>query len=102
MWNFVFGLREGVFKNNVLMRLFWPIGYEMTGGWIKLRNGKLNCLHSSTSSIRTSKVRWRGRVARVKSCQAYEVLVGKPQVNRLLARSIHKCENNITITSGKK
>jgi hypothetical protein len=58
------GLR--VFENRVLRRISGPKRDELTGGWRKLHNEKLQNLYSSPSIIRMIKsrrMRWAGHVA---------------------------------------
>jgi hypothetical protein len=58
------------------------------GGWRKLHKEELRGFVSSSSSINTIKPRmmwWAGHVAQMgKKRAAYMLLVGKPEVNRLL------------------
>jgi uncharacterized membrane protein len=60
--------RLRVFENGVLRRIFGPKRDEVTGEWIKLHNGELHILYSSTDTIRQIKsrrMRWAGHVARM-------------------------------------
>jgi len=53
----------------VLRRIFGPKRDEVTGEWRKLHNEELNDLYSSPSTVRVIKsrrMRWAGRVARMK------------------------------------
>jgi hypothetical protein len=44
--------RLRVFENRVLRRIFGPKRDEVTGGWRKQYNEKLNDLHSSPNIVR--------------------------------------------------
>jgi hypothetical protein len=76
--------------NRVLWRIFGPKRDEVTGGWRKLYNEELDNLYASPSIIRMIKsrrMRWAGRVARVEMMRnAYRILVGKPEGKRPLGR----------------
>jgi hypothetical protein len=57
-----------VFENRVLKRIFGPERDEITGEWSKLHNEKLHGLYSSPNIVRVIKsrrMRWAGRVARM-------------------------------------
>jgi hypothetical protein len=57
-----------VFENKVLRRIFGPKRDGVTRGWRKLNNDELRNLYSSPSIIRIIKsrrIRWAGRVARI-------------------------------------
>jgi hypothetical protein len=62
----------------------------VTGGWRKLHNEELHNLYSSSSKIRIIKsrrMRWAGRVARMgEKKNVYRLLVGKPEGKRPLGR----------------
>ena len=45
-----------MFKNRVLMRIFGPRRFEVTGEWRKLRNEEFNDLYSSPNIIRAGHV----------------------------------------------
>ena len=50
------------------MRIFGPRRHEVTGEWRRLHKEELNDLHSSPSIVRVIKsrrMRWAGRVARI-------------------------------------
>jgi hypothetical protein len=52
----------------VLRRIFGPKRDEMAGGWRKLHNEELRNLHSSPDiiiMIKSIRMRWAGRVARI-------------------------------------
>jgi hypothetical protein len=60
--------RLRVFGNRVLRRIFGPKRNEVTGEWRKCHNEELRDLYSSPSIIRIIKsrrMRWAGRVARM-------------------------------------
>jgi hypothetical protein len=79
--------------------MFGPKRGGVTGELRKLRNEKLNDLHSSPSIVRvikSRKMRWAGRVARMGVRRGiYRVLVGEPEGTRPLGRPRHKWEDNI-------
>jgi len=57
-----------VFENMVLRRIFGPRRDEVTGEWRRLHNEELNDLYSSLNIVRVIKsrrMRWAGRVARL-------------------------------------
>jgi hypothetical protein len=56
---------DTMFENRVLRRIFGPKRDEVTGGWRKLHNEKLNDLCSSPSIIRIIKARSMRRVGHV-------------------------------------
>ena len=61
-------LRPRVFQNRVLRRVFGSKRDEVTRGWRKLHNEKLNDLYSSPIIIRAIKsrrMRWMRHVARI-------------------------------------
>jgi hypothetical protein len=64
--NLVFDTKEEhrlkVTENRTLRRLYGPRRNETVGGWIKLRDEKLNNVYSSPNIIRMSKS-WRIRLA---------------------------------------
>ncbi|KAJ4446022.1 hypothetical protein ANN_12708, partial [Periplaneta americana] len=70
-------LREGVFENKVLRKIFGAKRDEVTGEWRKLHNTELHVLYSSPDIIRNIKsrrLRWAGHVARMgDSRNAYRV-----------------------------
>jgi hypothetical protein len=96
--------RLRVFENRVLRRLFGPKRDEVTGEWRKLHNEELRDLYSSPSIIRIIKsrrMRWAGRVARMGvKRNAYILLVGKPKGKRPLGRPIRRWVDNIRIDLG--
>jgi hypothetical protein len=59
-------LREEVFENRVLRRIFGPKRDEVTEEWIKLHIEELHILYSFPNIIRqikTRSIRWVGHVA---------------------------------------
>ena len=85
-----------VFENMVLMRIFGPMRDEVTGGWRRLHNERLNDLYSSPNIVRVIKsrrMRWAGHVGEERG--AYRVLVGKPEGKRPLGRPRRKWVDNI-------
>jgi hypothetical protein len=78
-----------VFENIVLRKIFGPKRDEVTGEWRRLHNEELRNLYPSPSIIRiikSRKMRWAGHVAKMEKRNAYRLLVGKPERNRLLRR----------------
>jgi hypothetical protein len=90
-----------IFENRVLRRIFGPKRNEVTGGWRKLHNDKLDGLYSSLIVIRVIKarrMRWAGHVACMGDVRgAYNILVGRPEGRRPLGRPRHRWEDNIKI-----
>jgi hypothetical protein len=88
-----------VFENRVLRRIFGPKRDEVTGEWRKLHNEELHNLYSLPNIIRmimSRRMRWAGYVARtVAKRNVYRILVGKPEVKRLLGRSRYGWVDNI-------
>ena len=88
-----------MFENKILRKIFGDKGDEITGEWRKLHNTELYALYSSPNIIKnleSRRLRWAGHVARVKqSRNAYRVLVGKPEGNRLLGRQRHGWKDKI-------
>jgi hypothetical protein len=86
-----------VFGSKVLRILFVPKRGEVRRGRIKLRNEELRNVYCSQSVIRTIKsirVRWAGHVERMGNLSSlYQLLVGKPEGNRLLVRSMRRYES---------
>jgi hypothetical protein len=74
-----------VFGNRVL-RIFGPKRNGMTGGWRKLHNEEVHTLYSSPSIIRIIKsrrMRWAGRVARMgEKRNVCRLLAGNPEGQR--------------------
>ena len=72
-----------MFENKVLRRIFGPRRDEVTGGWRRLHNEKINDLYCSTNIVRVIKwrgMRWAGHVALMgEEKSVYRVLVGKPE-----------------------
>jgi hypothetical protein len=82
--------RLRVFEKRVLRRRFGPKWDEVTGDSRKLHNEEHQNLYSSPGIIRMMKSRrmsWAGHVARRGDKRIpYRVLIGKPEVKRLLGR----------------
>jgi hypothetical protein len=82
-----------VFENRV-MRISGPKRDEVVGGWRKLHDEELHNLYYSPHIIRMMKsvrMRWAGHVTCIdEKKNAYRILVGKPEVKRLLGRSRRK------------
>ena len=72
---------------------------EVKREWRKLHNEELNDLYSSPNIVRVIKsrrIRWAGHVARMgENRGVYRVLVGKPEIKRLLGRPRRRWEDNI-------
>jgi hypothetical protein len=94
-----------VFENRVLRRIFGPKRDEVTGEWRKFHNEELRDLYSSPSIIRIIKsrrMRWTGRVARMgEKRNAYRLLVGKPEGKRPLGRPRRRWVDNIRMHLGE-
>jgi hypothetical protein len=92
-------LRLWVFENRVLRRIFGPKRDEVTGEWRRLHKKELYALYSSPNIIRVIKsrrLRWSGRVARMgETRDAYRALVGKPEVRRPRGRPGRRWEDTI-------
>jgi PAS domain-containing protein len=90
-----------VFENSVLRRIFGPKRDEVIGGSKKLHNGELHNLYPSPSIIRiirSRRMRWEGRVARLnKRGMRIEYLWGKPEGKRKLGRPRPRWMDNIKL-----
>jgi hypothetical protein len=88
----------------VLRRIFGPKRDEVTGEWRKLYNEELGDFYSSPSIIRIIKsrrMRWAGRVARMgEKRNAYRLLVGKSEGKRPLGRPRRRWVDNIRMDLG--
>jgi hypothetical protein len=88
-----------VFENRVLRRTFGQKRDGVTGGWRKLHNEELHNLYSSQSIIRIIKsrrLRWAGRVARMgEKRSVYRLLIGKPEGKRPPGRPRRRWIDNI-------
>jgi hypothetical protein len=97
--------RLRVFKSRVLRRIFGPKRDKVTGGWRKLHNEELHGLYSSPSIIREIKarrMRWEGHVVRMGEVRgAYNILVGRLEGRRTLARPRRRWEDNIKMDLGE-
>jgi hypothetical protein len=75
--------RLRVFEDRVLRRIFGPMMDEVTGEWKKLHNGELHNLYPLPDIIRQIKsrrIRWAGRVARMREDRkVYKVLLESPK-----------------------
>jgi hypothetical protein len=83
-----------VFENRLLNRIFGPKRDDVTRGWRKLHNEKLDDLYCSPIMVRVKKsrrMRWAGHVAR----RGERVLVGKPEGKRSLGRPRCRWKDNI-------
>jgi hypothetical protein len=91
--------RLRVFENRLLKRVFGPKRDEVTGEWRKLHNEELNDLCSLPNIVwvvKSRRMRWAGHVARMGADRGvHRVLVGKPEVKRLLGRPRRRWEDNI-------
>jgi hypothetical protein len=83
----------------VLRRIFGPQRDEVTGEWRKIHNEELNDLYSSPNIVRvikSRKVRWAGRVARMGEWKdVYRILLRKPEGKRPLGRPKYRWDDNI-------
>jgi hypothetical protein len=83
----------------VLRRIFGSKREEVAGGWRRLRNEGLHNLYTSPNVIRVIKQRrtgWEGHVASMaEMTNAFKILAGKPEGERLLERPMRRWENNI-------
>jgi hypothetical protein len=93
--------RLRVFKNGVLMKIFWPKREEVTEEWRSLQKEGLYDLYSSPNiawAIKSGRMRWVGRVASMGYGRgAYIVLVGTPEGHLLEIDDLEdlKWEGNI-------
>jgi len=92
-------LREGrklrVFENRVFRRIFGSNRDEVTMGWRKLHNERLNDLYC-VRVIKSRIMRWTGHVARTGDRRGIlRVLVGKPEGKRPLGRPRRRWKDNI-------
>jgi hypothetical protein len=96
--------RLRVFENRVLRRIFGLKRDEVTGGWRKLLNEELHGLYSSpiiVREIKARRMRWAGHVARKGEARdAYNILVGRPEVRRPLGRPRRRWEDNFKMELG--
>jgi hypothetical protein len=87
-----------VFENRVLRRIFGPKRGEVTGDWRKLHNEELRNSYCSPSIIRMMKsrrMRWAGRVARIGYRNAHRISVRKPEGKETLGRPRRRWVDNI-------
>jgi hypothetical protein len=69
-----------VFENGVLWKLFGPKKDEVTEEWRRLHNKKLHDIHSLPNSIqliKSRRVKWAMKVARMRVRSAYVVGGGR-------------------------
>jgi hypothetical protein len=94
-----------VFENRALRRIFGPKRNEVTEEWRKLLNEELHDLYCSPSIIRIIKsrrMRWAGRVARMgEKRNAYRLLVRKLEGKRPLGRPRHSWVDNFRMDLGE-
>jgi hypothetical protein len=94
-------LREELFENRALRRIFGSKKEEVKGNWRKLHNERLHNLYSSPNIIRMIKsrrMRWTRHVARnaeKKKKNAYRLLVGKPAGKRPPGRTRRRSVDNV-------
>jgi hypothetical protein len=90
-----------LFENRVLGRISGPKRDEVTGGWRKLHNEKLNDLYTSPNIVRVIKSRrmnWAMHVAHMGEGRGvYRVSVGKPEGKRDLGRPRQRWEGKIKL-----
>ena len=79
-----------MFENRVLRRVFGPKKDEVIGEWRKLLKEELSvlyCLPNIVRVVKSRRMRWAGRVARMGEERVmHRVLVGKPEGKRPLGR----------------
>jgi hypothetical protein len=89
-----------VFENRVLRR------EEVAGGWRRLHNEELHNLCTSPTTMRVMKsrrMRWEGYAERMEEMtNAYNNLVGKPEVKTPLRRPRRRCDDNIRMDLKEK
>jgi hypothetical protein len=88
-----------MFENRVLKKIFVYKGKEVARGWETLHNEELHNLYASPYIIRVIKsrrLRWTGHVAGMAEIgNAFRILVGKPEGERLRGRPRRKWKDNI-------
>jgi hypothetical protein len=92
-------LRWRMFENRVLRKIFGLKRDEVIRGWRKLHNEEIHYLYCSPSTIRIIKsmrIRWAGRVARMGEKRSpYGILVGKLEGKIPLGRPRCRWKDNI-------
>jgi hypothetical protein len=87
--------RLRVFENRVLRRVYGPKRDEVTGECRKLHND-LYSLPNNVRVVKSRRMRWAGRVARVgEERVVHKLLVGKPEGKRPVGRTRRRWEDNI-------
>jgi hypothetical protein len=93
--------RLRLFEERVLMRIFGPKRFEVTGEWRKLHEKELYDLYCTPNIIRVIKYRITksaGHVARMKERRgAYRVLVWKSGEKTPLGIFMRRLEDNINL-----
>jgi hypothetical protein len=93
--------RLRLFEERVLMRVFGPKRFEVTGEWRKLLKKKLYDLYFTpniTRVIKSRRMRSAGHVARMEERRgAYRILVGKSGGKRPLGRFRRRLEDTINL-----
>jgi hypothetical protein len=54
-----------MFENRALRRILGPKVEEVVGGWRRLRSEELHNLYASIRAIKSRRIRWAARVARM-------------------------------------
>jgi hypothetical protein len=92
--------RLRVFENRVLRRTFGPKRDGVVVDWRKMHNEDFHYFVSSSCliSIMKSRIEWAKHISHMgKKRNAYRILMGKPEGNRLLGRPKHRWEHNSEI-----
>jgi hypothetical protein len=79
-----------MFENRAQKRIFGSKRDEMAEGWRRLHNEELRNLYASLNiigMIKSRRMTWAGHVARMGGMRnTYKILVGKPELKRLVGR----------------